>query len=530
MFSSNDIDETVILGEGTTSTVFSTKDGKYAYKSYTDIDEDCFLSEESFMEITILKALQDTRFTQTMINPIFEKNKVGFFMKRYPYSLADKIKSAKGENGGHVCCLDFNVSKKIVYQVLVALYHADRKLIIHGDVKPGNILLDESNNIILTDWSHSKITKTTFDQRLSLCVQTLHYKSPEIFLCNRSYTSKIDVWSVGVLLYQLIKGSLLIKEEYELDQFRKICEIFGVPDESQWETLKHEHLKYPSPIYEIFEKRDELSKQDFPSTSNELVDDLLMNMLKLNPEERFSVTQAINHEFFDDIRDDIFEETTDLVKVNSLTRLSLEYQPNKVQFGYIKTILDWSLKVVNSISQHKKESYLLVVDFVYRLYNRFTKNDYHLLTISCIYLVSYILENYGLWLSDIHIITSSIYTNEQINNMVNDVYTRLNGVLYWETSVGYINALCDNSDLKSKIKVSKDDIISLIIECTKYIEYSNFSKITLVLAVILQLNDYEFRKDIMAYCENLDGFSNYELSRALKFIQDIRFSKSKLSL
>ena len=79
--------------------------------------------------------------------------------------------------------------------------------LIHRDIKPENILLDENLVPKLSDFGWSAIIKN--EKRHTFC-GTFEYMAPEMFE-NEEYTYSVDIWSLGILLYELYHG----KSPYE---------------------------------------------------------------------------------------------------------------------------------------------------------------------------------------------------------------------------------------------------------------------------------------------------------------------------
>ena len=75
--------------------------------------------------------------------------------------------------------------------------------LIHRDIKTENIFLDHNFNVKLGDfgWVCAE-TEQAFDY---VC-GTLEYMSPEVLL-ERKYTKKLDIWSLGVLFYEMLHGN-----------------------------------------------------------------------------------------------------------------------------------------------------------------------------------------------------------------------------------------------------------------------------------------------------------------------------------
>lgn len=77
--------------------------------------------------------------------------------------------------------------------------------VCHRDIKPSNILvLKEEDKIKITDFNISKLCKNK-SQQMMTHTGTEAYSAPEM-LSNTPYTNKIDMWSVGCVLYTMLAG------------------------------------------------------------------------------------------------------------------------------------------------------------------------------------------------------------------------------------------------------------------------------------------------------------------------------------
>jgi tousled-like kinase len=87
---------------------------------------------------------------------------------------------------------------------------SSRKSIIHYDLKPANILFDEMGDAKITDFGLSKLidasSEGTSVELTSQGAGTYWYLPPECFDDNPRISTKVDVWSVGVILYQMLFG------------------------------------------------------------------------------------------------------------------------------------------------------------------------------------------------------------------------------------------------------------------------------------------------------------------------------------
>lgn len=95
--------------------------------------------------------------------------------------------------------------KHYAKQILDGILYLHEKNIMHRDIKPHNILLSDIYTIKITDFGFAKYD-TTIDLTSTLCGSPI-YMAPEIMQCKK-YNNKTDIWSFGIVIYQLTFGKL----------------------------------------------------------------------------------------------------------------------------------------------------------------------------------------------------------------------------------------------------------------------------------------------------------------------------------
>ncbi|KAJ3289961.1 Dual specificity tyrosine-phosphorylation-regulated kinase 1A [Borealophlyctis nickersoniae] len=220
-------------------------------------------------------------------------------------------------------------------QVLASLSFLARPEIqvIHCDLKPENILLhdDGKKSVKVIDFGSSCF----HNERTYTYIQSRFYRSPEVIL-SHPYTTAVDMWSLGCILYELVNGEPLFPGRDECDQMARMVEMLGIPPLKMLQSPKqkkvHKLFAYQHgrwmfrgtktgsggscPI-EVAEGSDEqatgkqklrgllmkkmgvnawgsgITRSDWTSFV-----DLVVRMLEYDPEKRVTPDQALSHPFF----------------------------------------------------------------------------------------------------------------------------------------------------------------------------------------------------------------------------------------
>jgi hypothetical protein len=116
-------------------------------------------------------------------------------------SLEDKLSKGKGR-------LPIPQVRQILREAALALGHAHRRHVVHRDVKPANIMLDEDGRVVLTDFGISKAVQgTTQITSTGTIIGTPHYMSPEQAK-GRNVDGRTDQYALGVVGYRALTGKL----------------------------------------------------------------------------------------------------------------------------------------------------------------------------------------------------------------------------------------------------------------------------------------------------------------------------------
>lgn len=189
--------------------------------------------------------------------------------------------------------------KYIIYQTLRGLKALHSAKVIHRDVKPSNILIDEHCHVRLSDLGCCRsITKSHVEgvnrDILTEYIGTRWYRAPECILGSASYGTPVDLWGLGCVLAEMIGGEVLFPGNSTMDQLRCIMQITGRPTAEDIQSVG-------SPIAEIMmgdveQPEPQALSELYPEASAESLDMIRM-LLQFNPARRIRVTQALRHPY-----------------------------------------------------------------------------------------------------------------------------------------------------------------------------------------------------------------------------------------
>ena len=147
-------------------------------------------------------------------------------------------------------------------QVVNAVYYLHNNNIIHRDIKPENILIGNDNKIKLCDFGWAK--ELTLENRSTFC-GTVEYMAPEI-VGSENYDYSVDIWSLGILLYELLYGHSPFKASNTKNVILNI-------------------------------KTHELIYDDQNKKISKACKDLIQKLLVSNPQKRLKIKDILEHPF-----------------------------------------------------------------------------------------------------------------------------------------------------------------------------------------------------------------------------------------
>jgi len=176
--------------------------------------------------------------------------------------------------------------KDLLWQMVLSLKQLHTLQILHRDLKPSNFLVFKEGEEIVVKLSDFGLSLPLAPaEPLTPQMVTLWYRAPEI-LRGEQYSLASDLWSLGCCFYELIMQSPLFTGEDEEEMLRLIRRY-----QDQAHFLSQRGLSKKD------QKEFNLTKGGYRTFLS-----LLRGLLRIVPEERFTIEQVLAHPFFDEVR------------------------------------------------------------------------------------------------------------------------------------------------------------------------------------------------------------------------------------
>uniref|UniRef100_A0A8D3CT98 cyclin-dependent kinase n=1 Tax=Scophthalmus maximus TaxID=52904 RepID=A0A8D3CT98_SCOMX len=195
--------------------------------------------------------------------------------------------------------------KIFMFQLLRGLSYCHKRKILHRDLKPQNLLINDKGELKLADFGLAR-AKSVPTKTYSNEVVTLWYRPPDVLLGSTEYSTPIDMWGVGCILFEMATGRPMFPGATVKEELHLIFRLIGTPTEESWPGISGSE-----------EFRSYLFPQYRPQA--------LINHV---PRSRISSEAALRHPYFLALGENV-HNLADTASVFSLREVQLQKDPGQ---------------------------------------------------------------------------------------------------------------------------------------------------------------------------------------------------------
>ncbi|XP_041941863.1 cyclin-dependent kinase 17-like isoform X2 [Alosa sapidissima] len=213
--------------------------------------------------------------------------------------------------------------KIFLFQLLRGLSYCHSRKVLHRDLKPQNLLINEKGELKLADFGLAR-AKSVPTKTYSNEVVTLWYRPPDVLLGSTDYSTPIDMWGVGCIFYEMVTGRPLFPGSTVEDELHLIFRILGTPSDLSWPgiTSSEEFKNYNFPRYHQEPLVSHAPRIDSDGHN------LLLQLLKFDPKARVCAEEALKHRYFNSFGEQV-HVLPDTASIFSLKDIKLQKDPGR---------------------------------------------------------------------------------------------------------------------------------------------------------------------------------------------------------
>ncbi|MBA0821222.1 hypothetical protein Goarm_018092 [Gossypium armourianum] len=289
------------ISEGTYGVVFRARDKKtgeiVALKKVKILDrrelEEFGFPLTSLREINILASFNHPSIVKVKEVVVDDHDNVYMVMEYMEHDLKALMESMKWP---------FSTSdvKCLMLQLLEGVKYLHDNWVLHRDLKTSNLLLSNQGELKICDFGMARQYGSP-QKPYTTKVVTQWYRAPELLLGAKTYSTAVDMWSVGCIMAEMLAKQPLFKGTSEIDQLRKIFDTLGTPNEKIWagfSELPGSKANYSKQRYNLLRKRFPVASFTGSAVLSDAGFDLLNRLLTYDPEKRITADDALKHDWF----------------------------------------------------------------------------------------------------------------------------------------------------------------------------------------------------------------------------------------
>ncbi|GMS86518.1 hypothetical protein PENTCL1PPCAC_8693 [Pristionchus entomophagus] len=304
------------LGTGTYGTVLMFKSKQrdkpdIAVKYFTDVFRDLSWANLAYRELNLLNNIRHDNVVRGL-------GAYGIYGESGELQSVYHITAYCGRNLRDIIENDERYSMKQLKSMMSDLLRACKYLnsagIVHRDVKPENMCIDDNWKLTLLDFGHARV----IDRKNQMTGERgSHWYMPVEMMMgwNGNYDEKVDVWSIGAILCEMLTGQVFFQDDYVKHPIEVAIKKLGPMPKSVLDQIGNEDVrkrfsyKSQKALFGRTDFSDYLLEEGLPwldddvRRNKEQLVDFIDHTLQFAQELRMSVDSALAHPLFKEVRD-----------------------------------------------------------------------------------------------------------------------------------------------------------------------------------------------------------------------------------
>ncbi|KAG1693817.1 hypothetical protein DVH05_022919 [Phytophthora capsici] len=451
-------------------------------------------------ELAVLKGMKHDHITPLELVSL-SKNKLHSFFPYVDETLDTIIHST---DDGRT--LPETAIRKVLYQLLDAVAYSHRRGVLHRNLKPKHLLVTTSDpenlsdaTLQISDFALVRATGIT-GQAYTTEAVTLWYRAPEILMGVDTYSSAVDMWSIGCIFAEMAHGQALFPGDSEIDQLFQIFSKLSTPTPETWPdfaSLPNHDFEFPHWKHNVLASR-------VPELSN-IGMDLLKKLLVYNPDERITAEEALHHSYFfttpqflpstiQNCLDQMWQTVSHLwasptpknaelfhsnmrqMELESRKETDLPCCPGIEKMwnpSHRAMLVDWMIEVVD-VFELSPRALFLAVNYTDRYLNAVVvdKSQLQLVGATCLQVASKCEDVNYIGTVDLTMCSDNVYTSKEVLDMEEKVLNTLSFELFRPTALDFLNAYeCLLPPILKKTSMLAHYLLELTLQEYHFVKY-----------------------------------------------------------
>lgn len=380
-------------------------------------------------------------------------------------------------------------AKDVLQQILSGIYALHIRGVVHQNLIPKHILFHKVTSTRsftvkiggLSSVSVNAFPRGTSNSKFIVADENIKYKAPELLLGQNYCTSEVDIWAVGCMFAQILRGSSLFNAQSSINQLFQVFRLLGSPSSNTSPRLVSLPY-YHRDLFPVW--RENYLERILPQLNHHRTGlDLVFSMLSLDPGHRITAEAALRHSFLDDTKAIGTEELCAPSPLTSLTMISSQPRSNskdlvsksiiqhlqrqETNYPFIETnqtrvrsdkwatLVDWIIEIADVFDKSPRSAFLAMQYFLnFTALVKIRTERYQLVAAACLHLASASEDPIGIKAEDLVFAGDRSFTSDELVALERLIMEKIRSRFGQPLAYDFVSLYLDSApELRNKYKL-----------------------------------------------------------------------------